>query len=98
MRLVACHTRRSIAASLFKHPVCLRRNCFAIFDRSARSGDPGGRPPTAIDGGKSKDIVSIRERPAAVEDRAVPGNWEGDLLTGSKNSYIATWSNVIRDT
>src|SRR5277367_2597590 len=90
MRLVACHTRRSIAASLFKHAACLRRNCFAIFDRSARSGDLGRRPPMAIDGGQIKDIVSIRERPAAVEDRAVPGHWEGDLLTGSKNSYIAT--------
>ena len=40
--------------------------------------------------GQIKDIISIRERPAAVEDRAVPGHWEGDLLSGSKNSYIAT--------
>ena len=40
--------------------------------------------------GQIKDIISISQRPAAVEDRAVPGHWEGDLLSGSKNSYIAT--------
>src|SRR5271167_2111437 len=40
--------------------------------------------------GQIVDAISIRQRPAAVEDRAVPGHWEGDLLSGSKSSYIAT--------
>ena len=40
--------------------------------------------------GQSADAVSISERPPAVEDRALPGHWEGDLLFGSKNSQIAT--------
>jgi IS30 family transposase len=42
------------------------------------------------DHGRITDTVSIRARGAAIEDRAVPGHWEGDLLFGSHNSQIAT--------
>src|SRR5258707_1850360 len=40
--------------------------------------------------GQIADAISIRQRPAEVEDRAIPGHWEGDLIAGSKNSHVVT--------
>jgi IS30 family transposase len=40
--------------------------------------------------GRIVDALSIRERPAEIQDRAIPGHWEGDLLSGTKNSHMVT--------
>lgn len=40
--------------------------------------------------GSIPEAISISERPACIEDRAIPGHWEGDLIQGSRNSYIVT--------
>jgi IS30 family transposase len=62
--------------------------------RHLRSGRSMRRARHATTAGQTRgqivDAISIRDRPPEVEDRAVPGHWEGDLLTGACNSHIAT--------
>jgi IS30 family transposase len=55
--------------------------------RQMRQAKGGTKKPGL---GRILDTVSIRERPAEVEDRAVPGHWEGDLFSGANNTHIAT--------
>lgn len=53
--------------------------------RRAKKSSTKGQPR-----GQIIDAVSIRERGPEVDDRAIPGHWEGDLLSGTRNSHIAT--------
>jgi IS30 family transposase len=65
------------------------RKDLARYLRTGRTRRKPRRGPS--DRGRIKEMVSIAERPAEVQDRAVPGHWEGDLLVGKQNrSYIAT--------
>jgi len=55
-----------------------------VFRQSKKYNTRGTRRGQIIDG------ISISERPPEIEDRALPGHWEGDLIAGSGNTHIAT--------
>lgn len=78
-RTLFVQARGALKKELIEHLRAVRR-----MRRPNRAPHSSGRR------GQLVDAVSIRERPAEVEDRAVPGHWEGDLLCGGRNTYIAT--------
>jgi len=69
--------RGALRKELTEH---LRRTGYIRRSRKLKSARTGG----------IVDAISIRERPAEADDRAVPGHWEGDLIAGGRNTYIAT--------
>ena len=77
-RSLFVQSRGVLKQTLLQH---LRRPRTLRRPRARASGPPAG---------PLRDAVSIRQRPAAVEDRAVPGHWEGDLLTGTIDSQVGT--------
>jgi len=88
-----CHhvSHETIYRSLFVQARGVLKKELLQYLRSQRTIRRSRHASLKKDGlGQITNAVSIRERPASVEDRAVPGHWEGDLIAGSNNSYIAT--------
>jgi transposase, IS30 family len=78
-RTLFVQARGALKKELLSH---LRRA--GLIRRGRKPADAGNKQ------GQIKDAISIRQRPAEAEDRAVPGHWEGDLLMGGRSSQIAT--------
>jgi IS30 family transposase len=83
-------SHESIYRSLFVQTRGVLKKELIAHLRSGRNLRQPKGGTTKIGLGSLVDAVSIRERPAEAQDRAVPGHWEGDLLCGANNSYIAT--------
>jgi len=87
----ACVSHETIYRSLFVQTRGVLKKELLAHLRATRAIRRSRNASLKCDGlGQIKDAISIRERPAAVEDRAIPGHWEGDLIAGSRNSYVAT--------
>lgn len=76
-RTLFIQARGALKKELLKH----------LRSKRAMRGSKKAKPPQGV----IRDVLSIRERPAEVEDRAIPGHWEGDLIAGYRNqSFIGT--------
>ncbi len=98
MGVIACHTRRSIGACLFKPAACLRRNCLVTCDRSGRSADRSEQTRMATDGGKSRiscQSVSGRRQLKIVRSPVIG---KAICCPGQRTATSRPWSNVIRGT
>ena len=75
----------------------LRKELWRCLRTGRATRRPQGRPASTK--GQIRDMVMISQRPAEVEDRAVPGHWEGDLLMGTRQTAIGTlverWSRYV---
>jgi IS30 family transposase len=83
-------SHESIYRSLFIQTRGVLKKQLMAHLRTARQMRQAKNGMTKSGLGQIIDAVSIRERPAEAEDRAVPGHWEGDLLCGANNTHIAT--------
>jgi len=92
-------SHEAIYRSLFIQACCLLKEKFhGTWGRGARI-DRSRHASTKRNGlGQIKNAVSFSEQPPSVENRTVPGHWEGALIGGSGNSYIARLSSTIRAT
>jgi IS30 family transposase len=83
-------SHESIYRSLFIQTRGVLKKELTAYLRTARQMRQAKGGTTKSGLGQIVDTISIRERPAEAEDRAVPGHWEGDLLSGANNTHIAT--------
>jgi IS30 family transposase len=84
-------SHETIYRSLFVQArAVLKKELMAHLRTARQMRQVKGRTTKSRPLGQIVDAVSIRERPAEAEDRAVPGHWEGDLLSGANNTHMVT--------